>query len=113
MPANVSEEFAVDVLDRGAYDYILKDRLERLPIAINNALVKYSPENQWERFLAELTTKEKRYRTLIENGANAVAILSAEGKPKYVSSSIKWILGYTEEETMELSLCGDTSSGRL
>ena len=104
--ANVSEEFAVDVLNRGADDYILKDRLERLPIAINNTLVKYSLENQRERFLAELTTKEKRYHTLIENGADAVAILSAEGKPNYVSSSIERILGYTEEETMELSLFG-------
>jgi FixJ family two-component response regulator len=34
LTGNVSEEFAVNVLKRGADDYILKDRLERLATAI-------------------------------------------------------------------------------
>lgn len=102
--ANVSEEFAVDVLNKGADDYILKDRLERLPMAINNILAKHSLEIQRERFLTELTKKEKRYRTLIENGADAVAILSVDGRPNYVSCSVECVLGYTEEEAMNLNL---------
>lgn len=36
----VSEEFAVQVMRNGADDYILKDRLKRLPAAITNALEK-------------------------------------------------------------------------
>src|SRR5688500_3924151 len=34
LTAAMSDEFAVDVLKKGADDYIFKDRLQRLPIAI-------------------------------------------------------------------------------
>src|SRR5579872_4501302 len=44
--ATVSEEYAVSVIKEGASDYILKDRLERLPNAIYNALDKYRMENE-------------------------------------------------------------------
>ena len=38
--ATVSEEFAVNVLQRGASDYILKSNLKRLPSAVINAIEK-------------------------------------------------------------------------
>lgn len=40
LTATVSEEFAVDVLNKGASDYILKDRIKRLPAAVLNAMEK-------------------------------------------------------------------------
>ena len=57
--ANVSEEFAVDVIKKGADDYILKDRLERLPIAIENALEKARLEVETQNYLFELIKNEK------------------------------------------------------
>jgi len=42
--ATVSEEFAVDIMKRGADDYILKDRLQRLPSAVMNSLEKHRLE---------------------------------------------------------------------
>ncbi|MES3018676.1 MAG: PAS domain S-box protein [Bacteroidota bacterium] len=51
-----------------------------------------------------LIASEKRYRTLVENGADAIIILDAAGKQSYVSPSIKAVLGYNEEETMGLIL---------
>ena len=44
--ATVSEEFAVDVMKRGAYDYILKDRLQRLPSAVINSIEKHRLEKK-------------------------------------------------------------------
>ena len=44
--ATVSEEYAVNIIKEGASDYILKDRLQRLPNAILGALEKYNLENQ-------------------------------------------------------------------
>jgi two-component system, NarL family, sensor histidine kinase UhpB len=38
--ATVSEEFAVNILKRGASDYILKTNLKRLPAAVQNAIEK-------------------------------------------------------------------------
>ncbi len=102
--ANVSEEFAVDVLKRGAEDYVLKDRLERLPSAIKNALEKYHLEAEKQSSLFELIKNERNYRALVENSTDAVIVLTAEGRPKYVSPSIKRVLGFTEDEVLRLNM---------
>jgi two-component system sensor histidine kinase UhpB len=47
--ATVSEEYAVDVIKEGASDYILKDRLERLPNAVQNALDRRRTEEELVR----------------------------------------------------------------
>ncbi|SKB32083.1 PAS domain S-box protein [Daejeonella lutea] len=52
----------------------------------------------------ELITSEKRYRTLVEHGDDAIVILGANGKAIYVSPSITRVLGYSEEEALALSL---------
>lgn len=43
---SVSEEFAVDILKKGADDYILKDHMTRLPSAIENAIAKKRAERE-------------------------------------------------------------------
>lgn len=43
---SVSEEFAVDILKKGADDYILKDHMTRLPSAIDNAIAKKRAERE-------------------------------------------------------------------
>ena len=39
--SSMSDEFAVEVMKEGADDYIIKDRLKRLPSAVNNSVEKY------------------------------------------------------------------------
>lgn len=52
----------------------------------------------------ELVASEKRYRALVENGVDVIAILSTEGKAKYVSPSITKVLGYSELDAMHMNL---------
>ncbi|MEO5893132.1 MAG: PAS domain S-box protein [Ferruginibacter sp.] len=104
LTAAMSEEFAVGILRKGAEDYILKDRLNRLPNAILSALEKFRLQKERQEYLNELIIREKRFHALVDNGADAVAILDAKGRPVYVSSSVKRILGYTEEELMNIDL---------
>lgn len=47
---------------------------------------------------------EKRFKTLVENSGDAIAILTPDGKPSYVSPSITTVLGYSQEEAMQLQL---------
>ena len=49
---------------------------------------------------------EKRFRALIENGKDAIAIFSADGKPSYITPSITKVLGYSEEEVYQLDILG-------
>src|ERR1700753_3340024 len=58
LTSTVSEDFAVDVMREGASDYILKDRMQRLPAVIVNAFEKAELEKEQLRFLKELITNE-------------------------------------------------------
>jgi len=51
-----------------------------------------------------IISNQTRFRALVENGADAVVILSAEAKPFYVSPTVEIVLGYTETETQHLDL---------
>ncbi|MEK6783392.1 MAG: ATP-binding protein [Bacteroidota bacterium] len=54
----VSEEFAVNCLKRGADDYVLKSNLSRLPLAIQHALRQHQDEN---------TRKENEKNLFLQN----------------------------------------------
>jgi PAS domain S-box-containing protein len=51
----------------------------------------------------QIAANEKRFRALVENGTDAVAILSETGGVNYISSSIERILGYTEDEALKMN----------
>lgn len=102
--AVMSDEFAADVIKRGADDYILKDRLERLPSAVNNALKKARLEKERQSFLDKLVANEKYFRALIENSADIIAVFNKEGKLSYLSPSVHNVLGYTQEQAEKLHL---------
>lgn len=55
---NVSEEFAVQSFRAGIDDYILKDRLKRLPLAIESVLEKYRIENERLSYLRQVVANE-------------------------------------------------------
>jgi PAS domain S-box-containing protein len=58
----VSEEFAVNCIKAGADDYILKDRLKRLPGSIENALERAHLEAERRRYLSQVISNEAMLR---------------------------------------------------
>jgi len=94
----------VDVIKAGASGYVNKDDPERLLVAIDLALEKQRLEIEREEYVHKLESAETRFRALIEHAVDAVVILNTEGKPIYASPSIKKVLGYTQQETLDLSL---------
>jgi PAS domain S-box-containing protein len=55
---SISEEYAVSIMKEGACDYILKDRLQRLPNAVLSAIHKYHIEKERKKFLDEVIANE-------------------------------------------------------
>ncbi len=53
-----------------------------------------------QRAEAEMHTSESRFRALIENSTDAIALLGLSGRLEYVSPSTKRILGYSSEEAV-------------
>ena len=58
----LSEEYAIDIIKNGASDYILKDRIQRLPSAITNALEKSRLEAERKAYLDEIIANESLLR---------------------------------------------------
>jgi PAS domain S-box-containing protein len=56
----------------------------------------------------EKELREKRFASLVEYGADGVAILSTGGIPIYISPAIERILGYTVDEAVTLDLFSAT-----
>lgn len=68
----VSEEFAVKCIKDGADDYILKDRLQRLPSAVLNALEKRRIAVENERVTAEKLLLLERYEYVTKATSDAI-----------------------------------------
>jgi signal transduction histidine kinase len=62
--ATVSEEFAIETMRAGAYDYILKDRLHRLPQAVLKAISKRRVEDQRTKYLEGVIASEASLKHL-------------------------------------------------
>ncbi|MBL7933481.1 MAG: PAS domain S-box protein [Bacteroidia bacterium] len=52
----------------------------------------------------QLSQSEKRFRALVENGQDALAIIGLDGQLSYVSPSVKKLLGYTEAEMLKINV---------
>jgi diguanylate cyclase (GGDEF)-like protein/PAS domain S-box-containing protein len=65
----LGEEAAVECIKKGAADYILKDRLGRLPLAIDRAIDEKRAREQQARVEEQLRASEERY-ALAALGAN-------------------------------------------
>lgn len=60
--ATMTDEFAVQVMKEGADDYIIKDRLHRLPSAVINSIKKYRLEQQQLAYQANIIRSEAKLK---------------------------------------------------
>lgn len=71
----VSEEFAADIIKMGAEDYILKDRLTRLPAAIDAALKHRKAEKEKQETEKKILVSENNLRAIFENASEGFLLL--------------------------------------
>jgi two-component system sensor histidine kinase UhpB len=102
--ATVSEEYAVNIIKEGASDYILKDRLQRLPNAIAAAMDKYNLERARKQSEEILRLSEKKYKLLFESNPMPMWMVSRETLNIIaVNEAAANHYGYTKEEFLKLN----------
>ena len=99
-----SEEFAAGIIKKGADDYILKDRLARLPAAIDAALKHRRIETEKKAAAIQLRESEEKYRTLVEHAFDGIIIYSIDGTIQDCNHSTCAYLGYSHEELKQLNI---------
>ena len=93
---SVGEEAAVEYVHQGASDFILKDRLVRLAVAIRRAVDEKGLREERQRAEATLRLQTKA----LEAAANAVVITDREGRVTWVNPAFTRLTGYAPAEVL-------------
>ena len=97
LTGSMNEETAVDCMKAGANDYVLKEKIKRLPFAIHEALEKSQVRKENEKIEKQLSESEEKYRSLIENSADAIYLLFNR-KFEIINPSFEKMFGYSIDE---------------
>jgi len=97
---SIGEETAIQLLREGAVDYILKDRLVRLPFAIKRAFEEIKEKEIRRKAEAELHVSERRFQTLAEISPVGIFQTDAKGLTTYVNPRWCQIAGLTFEQAL-------------
>lgn len=99
----LGDEAAVGLLKAGATDYVLKEHLVRLPVAVARALA--DAENSRSRREAEelLRISEARFRSILEHAPIGVGVVALDGRFIEANHSFCALTGYTREELLSLT----------
>jgi two-component system cell cycle sensor histidine kinase/response regulator CckA len=74
----LGEETAVEMIKLGAADFVLKQRLSRLPLAIQRAMREKQIREERNRAEQALRRSEREYRHLFESANDVILIMDAE-----------------------------------
>lgn len=93
----LDEETAVSTIKAGAWDYLVKDRLVRLPLAIRGAL--QLREQKMNILQAELQTR--KLMKALEQSPVLIVVMNVDLEIEYVNKAFTETTGYTLEDLSE------------
>ena len=102
-----NEEFAAESIKRGAWDYVVKERINRLPVVFKNTLklkterlLIQDKKNKLKIFQEQKSLQLKLLWDAIAHTPNSVEIVSSEGTIQYVNAHFEKITGYSSDEVI-------------
>ncbi|MHB8911852.1 MAG: sensor domain-containing protein [Lysobacter sp.] len=99
----IGEERAIEALQRGAADYVLKENLRRLPSAVMRALDLAFHRSERERVDQALRESEERFRSIVESSQDWIWENEVDTRLTYSNAAIARILGYQTGELLGTS----------
>ena len=101
---SIGEEIAIELIKKGASDYVLKDRMARLPSAIKRVLDDINEKNERRKVEEALHENEARFRATFENANIGMCIVSLGGHLLRVNKEMSKIFGYSREELEHMTV---------
>jgi PAS domain S-box-containing protein len=93
----IGEDLAVELIQLGAADYILKDRLSKLYVAIERALREVNVQKARIEAENDLKESRERYQNLVENINDVIYEIDSRGIITYISPIIKSMTGFPDK----------------
>ncbi|MCK4956104.1 MAG: PAS domain S-box protein [Candidatus Cloacimonetes bacterium] len=95
----LSEEIVVESIKKGAWDYVIKERLFRLVPAIKNVLNLKQEKEKSKHVLEALQDSEERMKAIFKNALDVIVIVDFKtGKIMEVNDAASKVLGYKAKE---------------
>jgi PAS domain S-box-containing protein len=94
----VGEEQAVEAIQLGANDYLLKDRLAGLGMAVRRALTQHKDRIERDKVALALSRSEARYHTLFDYAPYGIVIADRQSRYLDANATVCRMLGYAREE---------------
>ncbi|HXE74060.1 MAG TPA: ATP-binding protein [Candidatus Xenobia bacterium] len=101
---SVGEERAVDLVLKGASDFILKDRMVRLPLAVRRALEEKALRDQQQETQRRLEERTAFLTALIENSPLAILVLDPQRRVRMCNRAFERLFGHCQAEIEGLSV---------
>lgn len=100
------ERTAVDVMKRGAVDYVMKESgvLDLLPAIVRRALGAIERERKLVDVTATVLRSEERHQKIVQTALDGFVSFNAEGRVLEVNSALCDLLGRTSEELLRTKL---------
>jgi PAS domain S-box-containing protein len=95
----MGEDLATETLKHGATDYVIKDRLTRLPAAIERALVEAAERSRRRKIEEDLLSSFERFRQLADSLPQMVWVTRADGFTEYFNRRWYEFTGAPEHAT--------------
>lgn len=93
----LSEEVAADSIKSGAWDFVVKERLFRLPSVIQNVLQLKKQKDEKKYAEEALKDSEEKYRLLIQQSEDAI-FLYYNGNYEIINKKFLQMFGLTEDK---------------
>jgi PAS domain S-box-containing protein len=100
----LGEERAIEALQRGAWDYVLKENLRRLPAAVDRALRMAQERRERAEAQQALAQSEERFRSIVENSQDWIVEVDADFRITYTNPACEEVMGYAPEALIGTSL---------
>jgi two-component system cell cycle sensor histidine kinase/response regulator CckA len=104
----LGEQLAVECIKHGVTDYVLKDQLARLPVAIRQAQDAKLMREAESRAVQALRESEARYRGLVNNATYGMYWVTIDGALLSVNPALARMLGF--DSTEELLALGSSDA---
>jgi PAS domain S-box-containing protein len=102
---SIGEERAIDALQEGATDYVIKDRIARLGPAVRRALREVEERRRLEKAQARLLRSERKHRAFFNATLEVIVVLDAgTGAIVDVNETMTDVFGYASDEVRGLTL---------
>lgn len=105
LTGSINEEVAVECMKAGASDYVLKDRIKRLPFAVRESLERMKVRREKEEAEEALRANEELLSAIVETAKDSIFIKDALLRYIKVNAAMASLFGIAKEDML-----GKTSS---